>query len=439
MLLEGTFAVSISHESLPGIPQTFGGNLNPLRSDINGDGVVDIWDLVIVAKAFGSDSGDPGWKPETDLNGDGIVDLRDIAIVARDYGMRWDSAPLHADGTRLLDSSGKEVRLKGINVHLNERESSGGRYWTLNDVKRMKDAGADCIELHAELFCYWMPERNQINETYFVNWLDKQVSWCEQQGIFCIINLRGFSGNTDWARKEPFLPDWLWKDLGYAEPTSQKLADVIVRDFFDTNVEKQEINREAFINAWKFVASRYEYNRYALFGLVNEPLCSVEMDENTSSHLGITYSVLMTRVIDAIRSVGAQQLIFVDRPYVWYWYHIQPIDRTDIVWEDHSYVSPSSDINSWKSDIDDMIERFVYEFNKPLFIGEHGIDPYSVVKSEPWKTTWKSILEQQVAYLDGKPICGRQWHAYEFLYGEYMEAYFTEEDSQWILQTVLGG
>lgn len=55
--------------------------------DLNGDGVVDIFDIVIVALAFGSTfSGDPNWNPVADINGDGIIDIFDIVIVALHFG-----------------------------------------------------------------------------------------------------------------------------------------------------------------------------------------------------------------------------------------------------------------------------------------------------------------------------------------------------------------
>ena len=49
----------------------------PLTADLNGDGVVNIQDLVIVANAFG--------KAEPDLNGDGVVNIQDLVIVANAF------------------------------------------------------------------------------------------------------------------------------------------------------------------------------------------------------------------------------------------------------------------------------------------------------------------------------------------------------------------
>lgn len=46
-------------------------------TDVNGDGEVNIQDLVIVANAIG--------EAEPDLNGDGIVNVQDLVIVANAF------------------------------------------------------------------------------------------------------------------------------------------------------------------------------------------------------------------------------------------------------------------------------------------------------------------------------------------------------------------
>ncbi|MGD8565966.1 MAG: dockerin type I domain-containing protein [Candidatus Bathyarchaeota archaeon] len=70
-----------------------------LVADLNGDGRVDMRDVAIVARAFGSEPGDPLWNPIADVTGpihmvpDGRVDMRDVAFVARAFGVetRTDS------------------------------------------------------------------------------------------------------------------------------------------------------------------------------------------------------------------------------------------------------------------------------------------------------------------------------------------------------------
>jgi hypothetical protein len=57
-----------------------------LAGDVNEDGVVDIFDLTDVAKAFGSVVGDPEYDLDSDITKDGRVDMRDLIIVSKYYG-----------------------------------------------------------------------------------------------------------------------------------------------------------------------------------------------------------------------------------------------------------------------------------------------------------------------------------------------------------------
>jgi hypothetical protein len=50
------------------------------------DGKVDIRDIAVVAKCFGSSPGSPGWNVNCDVNNDSRIDIRDIAIVAKHFG-----------------------------------------------------------------------------------------------------------------------------------------------------------------------------------------------------------------------------------------------------------------------------------------------------------------------------------------------------------------
>ncbi len=54
--------------------------------DINYDGKVDIKDVAMISKAFGSWPGYGPWNPVCDINGDGKVDIKDVAIVSKGFG-----------------------------------------------------------------------------------------------------------------------------------------------------------------------------------------------------------------------------------------------------------------------------------------------------------------------------------------------------------------
>lgn len=56
------------------------------KGDITKDKIIDIFDLVNVALAFGSKPGDANWNANADLNDDNIIDIFDIVVIATNYG-----------------------------------------------------------------------------------------------------------------------------------------------------------------------------------------------------------------------------------------------------------------------------------------------------------------------------------------------------------------
>lgn len=347
------------------------------------------------------------------------------------------SKRLYADGTKLRDASGREVYLKSVAIHVSERRDEKGLFWTIEDVKRIKNAGGNCIELHSELISSWMWNVNQINEDYFFKWLDREVSWCEKEEIYCIVNLRDFGSKEDWMRTEEFLPSWLWKGLyPYSYPLTEEQANQVIMDFYDPNVQKQEFNRQAWIEAWKFVANRYKNNEYVLFNLLNEPFAQIKIPNQEKARiLGEGYAILMEKTIDAIRSVGAEQLIIIDWPHAYEYQsftfnNVLKIQK-DIVWESHHYVTSFRNLQQFEKSVNEAVQKFVYEFGQPLFVGEYGM--YSPVKP----SNWQYILVEEIAYLNKSPLCGRSWYEWSELAGEKWSV-FSEEESEWILQKVFG-
>ncbi|MBS7632929.1 hypothetical protein KEJ15_04815 [Candidatus Bathyarchaeota archaeon] len=58
-----------------------------LIGDVNGDGTVDLKDVLLVALAYGSSIGDPRYQSNLDINDDGVVDLKDYLITVMHYGI----------------------------------------------------------------------------------------------------------------------------------------------------------------------------------------------------------------------------------------------------------------------------------------------------------------------------------------------------------------
>lgn len=58
----------------------------PFLGDINGDGIVNMGDLVLLNQAFGSTPTSPNWNPNADLNKDNLVNVLDLYLLSENYG-----------------------------------------------------------------------------------------------------------------------------------------------------------------------------------------------------------------------------------------------------------------------------------------------------------------------------------------------------------------
>ncbi len=85
-LQDTTLSDSDANPILHGIVNGRATVVGSLVGDINGDGRVNIFDLVIIARAYGSTPEDLNWDVHCDLNGDGRVNILDLVMLAKDYG-----------------------------------------------------------------------------------------------------------------------------------------------------------------------------------------------------------------------------------------------------------------------------------------------------------------------------------------------------------------
>jgi parallel beta-helix repeat protein len=81
---------SIVTDELDTIDNTliYGTALVKLPGDVNGDGIVDAFDIFYLSEAYGSMSGDPEWNPDRDFNDDGMVDVLDLFALSKNYGKK---------------------------------------------------------------------------------------------------------------------------------------------------------------------------------------------------------------------------------------------------------------------------------------------------------------------------------------------------------------
>jgi hypothetical protein len=88
-LTKGLYAVTVTVQKSGGVAHSSTKYLwITVAGDINGDWIVDIFDIAPIALAFGSIRGGPGYNPIADINRDNIIDIFDIVQVALVFG--WD-------------------------------------------------------------------------------------------------------------------------------------------------------------------------------------------------------------------------------------------------------------------------------------------------------------------------------------------------------------
>ena len=61
-------------------------NLSP---DVNNDGIIDMKDLGIAARSFGTIPGDKLWNPKVDFNGDETIDIYDLSFITQYFGQLY--------------------------------------------------------------------------------------------------------------------------------------------------------------------------------------------------------------------------------------------------------------------------------------------------------------------------------------------------------------
>jgi hypothetical protein len=59
---------------------------NPVAGDVDGDGLVDVLDLLYLVGGFGKSVGDTGYLPICDFNRDGMVDVADLLTMVGNFG-----------------------------------------------------------------------------------------------------------------------------------------------------------------------------------------------------------------------------------------------------------------------------------------------------------------------------------------------------------------
>ena len=364
---------------------------------------------------------------------------------------------IKVQGTKIVDKHGNEIILQGISVSYNDlwrKEGSSVRaeytnqtYFKEEDVKDMKKHGATHIDLHHIRWAKLMTGDGEINTQYFENWLDYFIKICEKNKMPYIINIENL-GQSSLEGGYYISPRFVYEAMGYKdgwwdeEDAKSTYADIIFK-FYTSNDPGVEQVRQKWFETWKYIANRYKDNKYFIgFSLVNEPIHHTKdfRTDEISQQVGIGYSQQIERCIDEIRSIGAKQIIFVDRPYLNSLDHIIPVNRSNIIWEAHMYHSKwIQTIEEWKLNVDQHIQKYTVDFLKPIYIGEYGHDPVNF-KNDLTVEEFKTSIDEQVNHLKSKSVAGVSFFAWGRLSGRgwagWNYDWYTTEETDYILDAI---
>lgn len=276
---------------------------------------------------------------------------------------------LHVEGKKILDGLGREVRLRGINI----------RTWLLTpetitdfaDLQKIESWGFNSVRV----WLYWqfaMPNEGVIDEGYFRDHVDNYVDWCEQLGLYCILDWHqsGFSDFFTYGYEmHNGHPAWSLHD---AYPNDAGGVAQAQRDFWHKN-HPQEKNQQYLIDTIAYMMNRYRDKPHIILSPFNEPNMPYCDSLPTLAPL---YKEFMENCIDQVRAVEAfPHIVFAqniyDRDDIIY---MQDIDRANVAWNYHIYIWKSYDRDTDYADLKenwfDLYTNQYLSFNKPVVVTE---------------------------------------------------------------------
>ena len=299
---------------------------------------------------------------------------------------------LKTNGTRIVNESGKEVILKGVNLGgwlMMEGYMFGGRntpehefrssfekalgkpalddivttfrdtFIQEEDIKTIKSWGANCVRLP---FNYRLVEFE--DRTYSLNeeglkYLDRAVKWCEKYGLYCILDLHAAPGAQNNA----------WHSDSYGKV-----------ELFDV-----EQNRNRFSRLWFFLADRYrERSVIAGYDILNEPdIPFLDEPKIRSLYEAATAEIRSTdkkHIIFLEGNTWAQRIDFLgkvkDRNTAYSIHNYGPVNFTHHFEPGLRYPGKSQGM-IWNKQKFDIFARAYSIFAKmadvPLYMGEFGV------------------------------------------------------------------
>jgi len=338
-------------------------------------------------------------------------------------------SPLHAQGTQIVDATGKTVVLRGVNLggwlveepwmqpfvtkppagspyppardHVaiwqtvenrlgsdakNRVRAAFRKAWVdESDFDRIKANGFNCVRLPFL--------SSLLDEPGGYGWLDRAVSWAGARGIYVILDLHGAPG-------------------GQSDQAHTGQSDV--NRFF-----KDPENIKKTVDIWSRLAKHFRGNSaVAGYDLINEPTGGPNSD---------TLYVVEDRLYRAVRAEDKDHIVIIEDGYTGLKWMPYPAlcDWTNVVFSGHHYNFKAKTEDDQTKGADSMITDVIAQRDKrnvPFYVGEFGLEPNGTIDSLKhlvtafqnnslswslwtYKVTWsKGGQSQWSLYSNTKPI-----------------------------------
>jgi endoglucanase len=286
---------------------------------------------------------------------------------------------LQIKGTKLVDTAGKAVLLRGVNLgnwlllesHFSGfafkdeqslwaglqtrfgaektqkiREAFRAAWIDAGDFQRIKELGLNHVRI--PFWCGLLEDADKPGKYREDGWawLDKAVDWSEKSGLYCVLDMHGLPGGQS-----------------NAEHTGDK-----DRNAFWTDPKMQKRT----LDLWIAIAKRFKgRSAIAAFDLMNEPMGAPD---------GNTLVAIQGALMQAIRKVDPNRLVIIEDGYkgLQNFPRLAAPNTSAVIYSQHHYPTltvPASP-ETHEAFFRDKFPQFVKEqarFNQPLYIGEWNV------------------------------------------------------------------
>jgi endoglycosylceramidase len=219
------------------------------------------------------------------------------------------SAFITTSGMRFIDTEGREILLRGVNIVDKSPQRNYLSWHSEEDFARLRDWGMNVIRLGI-IWDGLEPEPGVYNDAYLAE-IDKRIEWAAKYGLYVFLDMHQdlysvlySDGAPEWATLADGLPHThegeVWSDAYLTSPAVQRAFD----NFWANQPAPSGIGlQDHYAAAWRHVAKRYA-NRPTVIGydLMNEPFPGSLIRQGMGAMVGKAAELLKERLGDAAPS-----------------------------------------------------------------------------------------------------------------------------------------